>query len=183
MSAASLAFALEFFGVHLLLPLMFIAWLIWPKPQSRLAGLLKTAVAGMFMAFLFLAGNWGMLNFLRYLWLILYAPAAVLACLRCRERPWLPARKKLASFAFMSVETILAVFLAVSLYSLARACLFDAEPVALSFPFGRGSFVITDGGNGKYSSLMNYHTATPSRSGFTATRTPIPMRSISTRQV
>jgi Peptidase family M23 len=143
--------------LHLVVPLSLILWTWIGSSTSLTAWLLQMLVLSFYVAFIFHMGSWVYASFyLRYTIIILAITAALWSFMHARSLPvfvsphiagWVAYGVGLAASALLAYFTVGAV----------RARFYDERPVNLAFPFKRGTYAVFEGGNGKASSLMNYH--------------------------
>jgi len=68
-----------------------------------------------------------------------------------------PAPQPLSAF-WLTALAVVQVFLLMELINILRAIFIrDNEKLEITFPFGPGEYLITDGGNSRISRMMNYH--------------------------
>jgi hypothetical protein len=131
----------------LLVRMTFTAWIFW------------AISAGLGFVWLFLVGYWGTIYWhLRYGWLGLLAASVFL---RGVIGNWEPTSKVLGWATVLAVLASLPIgaWFLVQIIAALRARRYPVRPVDLVFPFGEGTYVISDGGNGKASRFVNYHYA------------------------
>ena len=126
---------------------------------------LQALLLASYTAFVFLMGSWMFAGFyLRYLVLILSVAAIVRSFFRLRPLPGT------VSWFGNGVRLLLSlVFLYLVLGSV-RAHFYDEAPLNLSFPYKKGIYAVFEGGNGKASSLMNYHYGSSAHKGANVNR-------------
>ncbi len=102
-------------------------------------------------------GPWVYVSFyIRYAILILTIAVIIQTVMRSSGLPIHITPKFLDWLAYSSgvVITIVLIYLVVGSI---RSHYYDEMPVNLAFPFNNGTYALFEGGNGKVSSLMNYH--------------------------
>ena len=156
--------------IHWIIPFILIVW-TWRKNDTRWMGwILQIVVLASYTTFVFLMGTWMFASFyLRYLIVALSIAAAIRSFFKIRRlqsavRPgvwtWIGYGAKL--FA-----SLLLVYLIVGAI---RSHFYEEEPVSLSFPFKNGVYTVFEGGNGRASSLMNYHYGSSMHKGASVNR-------------
>ena len=142
---------------HGLLPLGLLAWLVFLPPVSRLDWGIKGSIAGLLIAFFFYAGYWtAFVYFLRYAWVILFLIAMAVSFKPVRSLPFLPS-SGIFGWIMRALGGVLIALTGTYVLGMWQSQFYDQEPVALSFPLQHGLYAVSFGGNGKASSLMNYH--------------------------
>jgi len=153
-----------------LLPLVCLLTLFLPAlpavavallPARSVAELLLVVLAAWaWVALLGLVAPWEFVG--RWLRWAFAAALAVATAWRLAARP-APARPALGAVAFIAVA-LLAVAVA-ALEAALRARRHPGEALALRFPLEGGRFLVTDGGDGARSFLVNYHFGFPGHRG------------------
>ncbi|HVP18986.1 MAG TPA: M23 family metallopeptidase [Spirochaetia bacterium] len=118
---------------------------------------LQTLVLLSYVAFIFLAGSWVFASFyLRYAILVLAVLAIVRSFARAYALPLFVEPRLLGWIGYATglMFSAAMIFLAVGAI---RSFWYPEVPLRLSFPFRHGVYAVFEGGNGKASSLMNYH--------------------------
>jgi hypothetical protein len=144
-------------GLHFILPLVLIFW-TWGRGYASISlWAVQVLVLMTYMAFIFLMGSWVFASFYwRYAVLILALGAAIRSFAVVRDLPWFVAPHWLgwAGYGIGFICFSLLVFL---ILGSVRAHFYEERPVDLAFPFKNGAYAVFEGGNGRVSSLMNYH--------------------------
>jgi hypothetical protein len=153
--------------LHVFLPVALVTWRFIAPYRSMIDWAATTLVLASYVLFIYLTGTWAFASYyLRYA-LLLVSAAAVL-----RSLPQLTGLSLVDRFSgsFWIRNCLLIAasvgFLTVSVNAM-QARFFEQQTISLSFPLNRGVYSVFEGGNGKRSSLMNYHyrSAVHSRSG------------------
>jgi len=144
-------------GLHLVVPLILILW-TWRRSYASIAGLsLQALVLLSYTAFIFLMGSWVFASFyLRYAILVLAAVVIIRSLMRVINLPFFVAPHFLGWVAYCAGVVITAA-LVYLVAGAVRSHFYDETPVNLAFPFKNGTYAVFEGGNGRVSSLMNYH--------------------------
>ena len=144
-------------GLHLVVPLVLILW-TWRRSYASIAGLsLQALILLSYTAFIFLMGSWVFASFyLRYAILILAAVVVIRSLIRVGNLPFFVAPHFLGWVAYCAGVVITAALLYLVAGSI-RSHFYDETAVNLAFPFKNGTYGVFEGGNGRVSSLMNYH--------------------------
>jgi hypothetical protein len=142
-------------AIHLCIPLVLIAWTWWKRYTSMTSRLLQALLLASYTAFVFLMGSWMFASFyLRYTILLLSIAALIRSVLKAGspDRPplW---RSRIGNGARLLLSLAL-IYLVVGAV---RSHYYDETPVSLVFPYRNGVYAVFEGGNGRVSSLMNYH--------------------------
>jgi hypothetical protein len=143
------------FFTHLLVPVIFMAWLGWVRAGSRLEFAARVLLVGLFSVHVFLSGRWD--------WISVYARdallplAAVAACIggwRARSLPAWPARR-ISAWVGVTTNAVVGWLFGLLLFSyLPAGYSFDGRAVALRFPLEGGTYYIGQGGNHR---ALNQH--------------------------
>jgi hypothetical protein len=143
--------------LHLVVPLALILWTGTRSYTSITAWGVQTLVLTSYLAFIFLMGSWVFASFyLRYAVLILGIVAALLAWRHMKIVPLFVTPHLSGWFGYSAGLTASAV-LVYLVVGAVRSHFYDETPVHLAFPFKNGAYAAFEGGNGRVSSLMNYH--------------------------
>lgn len=143
--------AFKLIATHLvLLPMLLVLSLILPK-----VGILFVSVAQIVLAILFLAGYWEFSG-IRFKWAYCLCIEILLVgiglFLSFSTTNGLPGLIELLVFACL--QLYLFAILGRIIFVIFKT---DREKLEIEFPFHQGFYLITDGGNSKWSRLMNYH--------------------------
>jgi hypothetical protein len=141
---------------HLILPLAALCFITFWKmePPARLVWSTVTC-AGILL--LFLTGYWGTFYLhVRSLLIVLLIAAAgnVLFRMNIREFDVTFDPETIISF-LVGLPALL--FFVIQIFKAVSARKYPVDPVTISFPFKKGTFMVSDGGNGAVSKMMNYH--------------------------
>jgi hypothetical protein len=143
--------------LHLVVPLALILWTWVRNYASITTWVAQMLVLVTYATFIFLMGSWVYASFyLRYTILILTIVAAIRSLMHARGLP-LFATPHFSGWAGYGLGLIISAVLVYLVVGAVRAHLYDETPVNLAFPFKGGTYAVFEGGNGKASSLMNYH--------------------------
>ena len=143
--------------LHFVFPVLLIVW-TWIRSYTSITALIvQVLVLISYMAFIFLMGSWVFASFyLRYVVLILAIVVAVLSLLDQRNLP-LFLKPDMTGWAGYGVGVILTAVLTYFTVGAIRSHFYDETPINIAFPFKNGAYAVFEGGNGKASSLINYH--------------------------
>jgi len=151
--------------IHLLVPVALILW-TWRRSYTSVTGWgLQVLVLASYTVFVFLLGSWAFASFyLRYGIVAIAIAASIRSFLNLRGLPpfveagfWGGVGRGTA----VLVSVVLIYFIVGSI----RSHFYDEPPVNLSFPLKNGVYAVFEGGNGRASSLMNYHYSSSTHSG------------------
>jgi len=146
-------FALQIL-ILVIMPLFFLAWMIFFKPRSLLALCTKSLLVGSFIVFFFIAGPWGIVGFWwRYLWLAAFTVTFVFAFYRFRSTRALPVWT-LRSAASIAITAITALIFITSLWQVRDNAYYEGQPINLAFPLKNTSWYVIHGGSAE---AMNHH--------------------------
>jgi hypothetical protein len=144
-------------GLHVLIPVVLIFWTLKKPSRSILGWLLQTATFTFYFIFIFLTGSWAFVSFyLRYALPVLFIIVAIISFLKAKKLN-LFVTKGIAGWMGNVAGVVLSTVLLYLIIGAIRSNFYDEKPVTVSFPFKNGVFTVFEGGNGKASSLMNYH--------------------------
>jgi hypothetical protein len=141
---------------HLILPLAALCFIAFWKmePPARLMWSFMTC-AGILL--LYHTGYWGTfyLHVRTFLIALLFTAIGIEVCtMDIREFMFtFDSETLIAFFAGLPVS----LFFLIQIFKAVSARKYPVDPVTISFPFRQGTFMISDGGNGAVSPLMNYH--------------------------
>jgi Peptidase family M23 len=143
--------------LHLVVPLALILW-TWIRSYSSITAWgVQILVLISYTAFIFLLGAWVFASFyVRYALLILTIVTAVCSFMRIRGLP-LFVTPHFTGWIGYGAGLIISVVLVYFVVGAVRSHFYDETPVNLAFPFEHGTYAVFEGGNGRTSSLMNYH--------------------------
>ncbi len=143
--------------LHLVVPLALILW-TWARSDASITTwVIQVLVLVSYTAFIFLMGSWVYASFyLRYAILILAIIAVIRSFMHIRGLP-LFVTPHFSGWAGYGLGLIILAVLVYLVVGAVRAHFYDETPVNLAFPFKDGTYAVFEGGNGKASSLMNYH--------------------------
>jgi hypothetical protein len=143
--------------LHLVVPFALIVWTWIRSYTSITAWGIQMLVLISYTAFIFLLGSWVYASFyVRYTILLLAIWAAIWSFLHIRSLPVF-VTPHFAGWAGYGAGLIVSAMLVYFVVGAVRAHFYDEAPVNLAFPFKHGTYAVFEGGNGKASSLMNYH--------------------------
>lgn len=143
--------------LHLVVPLALILW-TWIRSYTSIAAWgLQVLVLISYTAFIFLMGSWVYASFyLRYAILILTIVVAIWSFMHIRSLPLL-VTPHISGWAGYGAGLIVSAVLVYFVVGAVRSHFYDETPVNLAFPLKSGTYAVFEGGNGRASSLMNYH--------------------------
>lgn len=142
---------------HLLIPVVLIYWTWTRQNLSRMGWLLQILTFALYLVFIFLVGTWAFVSFyLRYAFPALFIIAGTRSYFRAKELPSWP-EKSMRAWTGIGAGLVISGFLIFFIVGAIRSFYFDEKPVDLAFPLKNGVYAVFEGGNGKASSLMNYH--------------------------
>ena len=143
--------------LHLVIPLALILW-TWARSYASITTWgVQMLVLGSYLAFIFFMGSWVFASFyLRYAVLILAIVAAVLSLMGIKTLP-LFVTPHFSGWLGYSAGLIISAVLLYLVVGGVRSHFYDETPVQLAFPLRSGAYAVFEGGNGRVSSLMNYH--------------------------
>jgi hypothetical protein len=143
--------------LHLVIPLALIVWSWLRSYTSITAWGVQMLVLISYMAFIFLLGSWVYASFyLRYAIIILTIVTAVWSFIRIRSLP-LFVTPHVSGWVGSGAGLIISAVLVYLVVGAIQAHFYNEAPVNLAFPFKKGTYAVFEGGNGRTSSLMNYH--------------------------
>jgi biotin carboxyl carrier protein len=144
-------------ALHLVVPFILILW-TWRRSYASITALsLQALVLFSYTAFIFLMGSWVFASFyLRYAILILAAAVIIRSLMCVGNLPFFVMPHFLGWVAYCAGVVITAVLVYLVVGAI-RSHFYDETPVNLAFPFRNGTYAVFEGGNGRASSLMNYH--------------------------
>ncbi len=144
-------------GLHVLIPFILLLW-TWTRTYTSITALgLQLLVLISYTAFIFLMGSWVFASFyIRYAVLILTIATAIRVLMHLSKLPFFVTPHFLGwvGYGVGVVFTVVMIYLSVGAV---RAYFYDEAPVKLAFPLKQGVYAVFEGGNGRVSSLMNYH--------------------------
>jgi len=144
-------------ALHVLIPIILIVW-TWKKQNRSMMGWMMQIFAfSSYFVFIFLMGTWALVSFyLRYAFPALFVIAGIVSYWRAKGLLLSTVRGKMGWIGNGASLGISAVLIYLIIGGL-RSHAYDEKPVNLAFPFKKGVYAVFEGGNGKASSLMNYH--------------------------
>jgi hypothetical protein len=143
--------------IHWVIPFILIVW-TWRKNYTGwMSWVMQVVLLASYITFVFLMGTWMFASFyIRYLIVVFSIAAAVRSFLRMgRLRPFV--RPGFWTWIGCGTKLLISIMLIYLIVGAVRSHFYDEEPVRLSFPFRDGTYAVYEGGNGRASSLMNYH--------------------------
>ena len=144
-------------SLHLIVPLVLITWTLGRNYASLAAFVVQGLVLVSYTAFIFFMGSWVFASFyLRYAVLIAALAALVWSFLRAGNLPFF-ASLQFSGWIGYGAGVIVTGVLVFLVIGGVRSHFYDEKPVSLAFPFKHGVYAVFEGGNGRASSLMNYH--------------------------
>jgi hypothetical protein len=139
---------------HLVIPLVFLAWLAIERPASRLRWLSTAFLVTAYLLFIVLVGAWGWVGYPLRIGIPLLLPAALyLSYIRSRNVPRRAPRSWKASLDTGFRAAMGAFFAGFSLVALAGHRAPD-DAIELSFPLRGGTYLVGHGGS---TTAVNYH--------------------------
>jgi hypothetical protein len=157
-------------AIHLIIPLVLIGW-TWRKSYASLiTWVLQAVLLASYGAFVFLMGSWMFAGlYLRYTIVVLSVAAIIRSFLKTK-RPWPNGEIGLRSWVGNGARLLLSLILIYLVLGSVRSHFYDETPLNLSFPFRNGVYAVFEGGNGRASSLMNYHYGSSAHKGASVNR-------------
>jgi hypothetical protein len=156
--------------IHWVIPLVLIVW-TWRKNYTRrMSWIMQGVLLASYTTFVFLMGTWMFASFyLRYMIVALSIAAAFRSLLRIRR---LQSRVQPCFWTWTGygAKLLVSIILVYLIVGSVRSHFYDEEPVSLSFPFKNGVYAVYEGGNGRASSLMNYHYGSSMHKGASVNR-------------
>jgi hypothetical protein len=143
--------------LHLIIPLFLLLW-TWGRSYTSITALgVQLLILSSYTAFIFLMGWWVFASFyLRYVILILAIAVVVRSLMHISSLPFYVTPHFLGWAGYGTGVIIAAALIYLSVGAI-RSHFYDERPIPLSFPFKNGAYAVFEGGNGRVSSLMNYH--------------------------
>jgi hypothetical protein len=143
--------------LHLIIPLVLILW-TWEKSYtSTMAWAIQVLVLVSYTVFVFLMGSWAFASFyLRYAILVLAIASALWSLMYVKGLPLL-VKPNFSGWIGYGAGIVISAALAYLIVGAVRSHFYDETPLNLSFPFKGGVYAVFEGGNGRFSALMNYH--------------------------
>jgi hypothetical protein len=143
--------------LHLVVPFALIVW-TWIRSYTSITSwAIQVLLLISYAVFIFLLGSWVYASFyLRYAIILVAIATAVWSFIRIRNLP-LFITPNFAGWVGLGAGLVISGILIYCVVGAFQAHLYDERPVNLAFPFKKGTYAIFEGGNGKASSLMNYH--------------------------
>ncbi len=143
--------------LHLVVPLALILWTWTRSYKSMTTWAIQMLVLISYTAFIFLMGSWVYASFyLRYAILILTIVAAIWSFTQVRGLS-LFVTPPFSGWTGYGAGLIISAVLVYLVVGAVRSHFYNETPVNLAFPFKDGTYAVFEGGNGRASSLMNYH--------------------------
>ena len=144
-------------SLHVIMPLVLIVW-TWGRSYTSITALaVQLMVLISYMAFIYLMGSWVFASFyVRYAVLILAITVLIWSLVRARNLP-LFVMPHLFGWIGYGAGIIVTIILVSLIAGAIRSHSYGEKPVNLAFPFKNGAYAVFEGGNGRESSLMNYH--------------------------
>jgi Peptidase family M23 len=143
--------------LHLIIPLVLILWSLGRSYTSKVSWGIQILFLVAYTVFVFLMGSWAFASFyLRYTILALTI-ATVLWSLRHLKGLPLFVRPSFLGWIGYGAGIVISAVLIYLTAGGVRSHFYDETAVNLSFPFRNGVYAVFEGGNGRASSLMNYH--------------------------
>jgi hypothetical protein len=142
---------------HIIIPIGIIHWTWARKNLSMLGWGIQLLTFSSYFGFIFLMGVWSLVSFyLRYAFLALFIIAGIASYWEARDLPfWV--EKGIGGWIGNGTGLVISAILIYLIVGAIRSYRYDEKAVNLAFPFKKGVYAIFEGGNGKASSLMNYH--------------------------
>jgi biotin carboxyl carrier protein len=143
--------------LHRVVPLILILW-TWRRSYGSITALSAQVLVLMsYTVFIFLMGTWAFANFyLRYAILILAVAVIIRSLMRVSNLPFFIKPHFLGWVTYCAGVVIIGVLVYLVAGAI-RSHFYDETPVNLAFPFKNDTYAVFEGGNGRMSSLMNYH--------------------------
>jgi hypothetical protein len=150
--------AMTLIGIlHLIIPFVLILWTWGGSYTSTMAWAIQVLVLVSYTVFVFLMGSWAFASFyLRYAIVVLAIATALWAIIHTKGLPLL-VRPDFSGWIGYGSGIVISVALMYLIVGAVQSHFYDLTPVNLTFPFKNGVYTIFEGGNGRFSSLMNYH--------------------------
>jgi hypothetical protein len=143
--------------LHLVVPFALILWTWGRSYASITTWAVQILVLVSYIGFIFLVGSWVFASFyLRYVILILTVVAAILSFMHIKTL-LLFVTPHFATWVGYGAGLIISLLLLYFVVGAVRSHSYEETPVNLAFPFKHGAYAVFEGGNGRVSSLMNYH--------------------------
>jgi hypothetical protein len=152
-------------AIHLVIPFFLIVWTWRKNYHSSVTWFLQALLLASYTAFVFLMGSWMFAGFyLRYLVLLLSIAAIMRSFFKIKAVPGT------VSWFGNGVRLLLSLAFLYLVVGSVRAHFYDEVPLSLSFPYKNGIYAVFEEGNGRASSLMNYHYRSSAHKGANTNR-------------
>jgi hypothetical protein len=157
-------------AIHWAIPLILIVWTWRKNYTSAVSWFTQVLLLASYTTFVFLMGTWMFASFyIRYLIVALSIAAAIRSLWKIRS--WKsPAQRHFWTWVGMGAKLLISMVLVYLVVGAIRSFSYDETPVNLSFPFRHGVYAVFEGGNGRVSSLMNYHYGSSMHKGASVNR-------------
>jgi hypothetical protein len=143
--------------LHLIVPLVLIVGTWIRSYTSITAWGVQILLLISYTALIFLLGSWVNASFyLRYAIIILTIIAAIGSFIHMGSLPLFVA-PHISGWVGYGAGLIISGILVYCVVGAVQSRFYDETPVNLAFPFKKGTYAVFEGGNGRASSLMNYH--------------------------
>jgi hypothetical protein len=150
---------------HIAAPLLLLAWLVLVPSAGWIHGFLRFSIVLFATIWLSLAGYWTTFGYyLRYLWPSLAICAGFMMMLAWQSQP---AWSTVAPMNWLGIGIQIMIFVVLihQLFAVIQSYFYPTSPVMLALPLRYGTYGISFGGNGRVSSIMNYHYKYSSQTG------------------
>ena len=150
--------AIPLFVQYLVLPLVLVFWILISKNKSKLDWLVKVLLTGSYMLVLLFgtSSDISIGYFTYYLLFILFLASMVISFLKVKKVAFYIRKSLIGWIGNLLGVTLILICMVLSNNSF-RACFYEEKAIELSFPFKNGIYLVTEGGDGEKSSIMNYH--------------------------
>jgi len=157
-------------AIHWVIPFILIVW-TWRKNYSNWTSwIMQVVLLASYTTFVFLMGTWMFASFyVRYLVVVFSLAAVIRSFLKIRHLQS-PVRLRSWTWIACGAKLLASIILVYFIVGAVRSHFYDEEPVNLSFPFKNGVYAVYEGGNGRASSLMNYHYGSSTHKGASVNR-------------
>ena len=144
----------------LLMPIGFLAWLIWGNPSSRFELLLRTVAVGAFFLWLFIIGRWDVVGiWWRYVFLAAFVIVGARAWAKSWNMPLLPKLSFRSGLSCLGQAFPTAFFLLI-LFQLEGYASYGGQALRLTSPLRDSTWYVTHGGSVK---AVNHHHDVPAQ--------------------
>lgn len=155
--------AIALFVKHFVISGVFIFWMWKRDYKSKTDWLLMVVFVGVYIALIYLTGQWYIYGFyLRYLMPVFFLLAVVQSFRRIRFAPWWFKKQPQEWFVVILITVVTFIFLGIAVWAYLGRYI-TVPGIELQFPLKNGTYYIAEGGNSPWINVHHHYPDVPNK--------------------